>query len=246
MLDKCPKKKEILLIVLDFLERNGYKDSFSKLKEKTGCRYIEKNKEIVEELINVNKINDLVLFIDTNMKISNEEKLYYIKMLKIKQYIELVSNNCMKGKEQKDSLNYLRTEITPLLCQKLKDYELLNTLTYILFIKDKNKLRGYIENYLMSYENNIFIVEQICKRNIISLETLYDNYNKLSKDIILYENTISLTLDDNCLSPFKPNEVWFIQISKNKNYIGIGFSNSNISIFNVEKDKNNEINICLN
>jgi WD40 repeat protein len=246
MIDNSQKKEEILLSVLDFLERNGYKESFEKLKQKVGCNYFEKNKKIVEELINVNKINDLILFIDTNMKISNEEKLYYIKMLKIKQYIELVSNNCMKGKEQKDSLNYLRTEITPLLCQKLKDYELLNTLTYILFIKDKNKLRGYIENYLMSYENNIFIVEQICKRNIISLETLYDNYNKLSKDIILYENTISLTLDDNCLSPFKPNEAWFIQISKNKNFIGVGFSNANISIFNVVKDKNNEINVFLN
>ena len=246
MLDKSQKNEEILLSVLDFLERNGYKESFEKLKEKTDCRYIEKNKKIVEELINVNKINDLILFIDTNMKISNEEKLYYIKMLKIKQYIELVSDNCIKGKEQKDSLNLLRKEITPLLTQNLKNYELLNSLTYILFIKDKKTLREYIENYLNSYEDNSFIINQICKRNIISLETLYDNYNKRLKETISYDNTISITLYDNCLSPFKPNEAWFIEISKNKNFIGIGFSNANISIFDVKKDKNKEINISLN
>ena len=124
MIDNSHKKEEILLSVLEFLERNGYKESFEKLKQKTGLNYIEKNQIIVEELIKSNKINDLILFIDTNMNISNEEKIYYIKILKIKKYIELVTTNCEKGLEQKDSLNYLRTEITPLLNQDLKNSEL--------------------------------------------------------------------------------------------------------------------------
>ena len=113
------------------------------------------------------------------MKISNEEKIYYIKILKIKKYIELVTKNCDKGLEQKDSLNYLRTEITPLLNQDLKNVELLNALTYILFIKNKNKLKEYIENILFSYEDNSFIINQVCKRNIISLESadLIDSYD---------------------------------------------------------------------
>ena len=246
MIDNSQKKEEILLSVLDFLERNGYKESFEKLKQKAGCNYYEKNKKIVEELINVNKINDLILFIDTNMKISNEEKLYYIKLLKIKKFIELVSNNCIKGTEQKDSLNYLRTEITPLLNQDIKNSELLNTLTHLLFIKDIKELRNNIDTFLISYEDNSFIINHICKRNIISLETLYDNYNKPAKEIISYENIITLTIDNNCLNPFKPNEVWFIEISKNKNYICVGFSNANISIFDIKKDKNKEIIIKLN
>ena len=147
MIENNHKKEEILLSVLEFLERNGYKESFEKLKQKTGLNYIEKNQIIVEELIKSNKINDLILFIDTNTNISNEEKIYYIKLLKIKKYIELVTNNCKKGSDQKDSLNYLRAEITPILNIDLKNYELLNSLTYILFIKDKNKLREYINNF---------------------------------------------------------------------------------------------------
>ena len=246
MLDKCQKKEEILLSVLEFLERNGYKDSFEKLKKKAGCKYIEKNQKIVEELLSMNKINDLIIFINTNMKISNEEKVYYIKLLKIKYYIELVTKNCINGNEQKDSLIYLRKEITPLLNQDLRNAELLNSLTYILFLKDKKNLKEYIDNFLSSYEDNSFIMSQICRRNIISLETIYDNYNKFTKETISYDNHSILTISDNCLSPFKPSEVWFVEISKNKNYICIGFSNANISIFDVKKDKNKEINIYLN
>ncbi len=246
MMDKSQKKEEILLSVLEFLERNEYKESFEKLKEKTNCKYIENNQKAVEDLLKENKINELISFIDKNMKISNEEKIYYIKILKIKKYIELVTKNCDKGLEQKNSLNYLRTEIAPLLNQDLKNVELLNTLTYILFIKNKNILKEYIENFLFSYEDNSFIINQICKRNIISLESLYDNYNKVIKDSISYENIISLPINDNCLKPFKPNEVWFVEISKNKNYICIGFSNANISVFDIKKSKNKEISISLN
>jgi len=246
MLDKKQKKEDILFSILDFLERNGYEQSFQKLKEKIDCKYIEKNKEIVEGLLKENKIKDLILFIDKNMKISNEEKLYYIKLLKIKYYIELVTKNCSSGNEQKESLEYLRKDITPVLNQDSRNAQLLNSLTYILFIKDKNKLNEYINNNLYSYEDNTFIISQICKRNVISLETIYDNYIKLNKETISFDNYSLLTINDNCLTPFKSNEVWFIEISKNKNYICTGFSNANISVFNIKKDKNKEINIYLN
>lgn len=246
MLDKKQKKEDILFSILDFLERNGYEQSFQKLKEKIDCKYIEKNKEIVEGLLKENKIKDLIIFIDKNMKISNEEKLYYIKLLKIKYYIELVTKNCSSGNEQKESLEYLRKDITPVLNQDSRNAQLLNSLTYILFIKDKNKLNEYINNNLYSYEDNTFIISQICKRNVISLETIYDNYIKLNKETISFDNNSLLTINDNCLTPFKSNEVWFIEISKNKNYICAGFSNANISVFNIKKDKNKEINIYLN
>ena len=245
MLDKSQKKEEILLSVLDFLERNGYKESYEKLKEKTNCKHIEKSEKIVEELITQNKINELITFIEKNMKISNEEKIYYIKILKIKKYIELVTTNCEKAIEQKTALHYLRTEVAPLINKDIKNAELINVLTYILFIKDIKKLREYIDSFLNAYETNTFIISQIFKRNIISLETLYDNYNKTKKKIISYENIISMTIRDNCLKPFKPNEVWFVEMSKNKNFFCVGFSNANISVFDIKKDKNKNISITL-
>ena len=62
MLDKKQKKEDILFSILDFLERNGYEQSFQKLKAKIDCEYIEKNKENVELLLKENKILDLIIF----------------------------------------------------------------------------------------------------------------------------------------------------------------------------------------
>ena len=244
MLDKTQKKEELLLSVLDFLDKNGYKESYEKLKEKTDFNQIEKNQTTARFLLNDHKINELISFIENNMKLTNDEKKKSIKILKIKKYIELVTKNCDKGLEQKDSLNYLRNVITPLYNQDIKNDEL-NTLARILFIKDKKELEEYIKENMKSFEDNSFIINKICKRNFISLEDLYDNYNKNLKKVISDENIISMTINDNCLTPFKPNEVWFIEISKNKNYMCIGFSNANISIFNIRKEKNNEIIINL-
>ena len=244
MLDKTKKKEELLLSVLDFLDKNGYKESYEKLKEKTDYKHKENDQAIVENLLKQKKINDLIIFIEKNMKLSNDEKMKSIKLLKIKKYIDLVTKNCYKGLEQKDSLNYLRNEITPLYNQDINNDEL-NTLTYLLFIKDKNTLKEYIKENMKSFEDNSFIINKIIKRNFIALEDLYDNYNKNLKEVISDENIISMTINDNCLTPFKPYEVWFIEISKNKNYICIGFSNANISVFEIKKDRNNEIIINL-
>ena len=245
MLTLSQKKEEILLTVLDYLERNGYKESYEKLKQKTGVDYIEQNTKKIEDLFKLGKIKELIAFIKNNNHIPNEEKLYYLKLLKIKYFIKLVVNNCINKTEQKDSLNYLRTEITPLLNKDNKGSELLNSLTYILFIKDELVLNAYIQNFLLSYSDNNFILSQISKNTIIPLEKIYDNYIKCVNNVSLnLENYSKLNIIDNCLSPCKSGEIWFLEISKNKNYICAGFSNANISIFNIKKI-NDKINIKL-
>ena len=244
MLDKSRKKEEILLSILEFLERNGYKESFDKLNQKTNYQYIEQNTKKIIELIKSDKIPELIVYIKDNIKIPNEEKIYCIKMLKIKYYIKLVLNNFNNHLKQKESLDYLRTEIKPLLNQ---DNELLNTLTYILFIKDESVLKEYIKNFLLSYTDDDFIIDQICKKRIITLETVFDFYQKSLKNVnINFDNYSIININDNCLSPFKPSEIWFLEISKNKNYICAGFSNSNISIFNIKKEnKENKTKIFI-
>ena len=244
MLDKSHKKEEILLSVLEFLERNGYKESFEKLNQKTNYKYIEQNTKKIIDLIKSDKIPELIIYINNNFNIPNEEKIYWIKILKIKYYIKLVLNNYSNHLKQKDSLNYLRKEITPLLNQ---DTELLNSLTYILFIKDEAMLKQYIENYLLSYTDDNFIIDQICKKRIITLETVFDFYQNSLKNVnINFDNYSIININDNCLPPFKPSEIWFLEVSKNKNYICAGFSNSNISIFNIKKEnKENKNKIII-
>ena len=143
MLDKSHKKEEILLSILEFLERNGYKETFEKLNQKSNYQYIEQNRKKITDLIKADKIPELIVYIKDNIKIPNKEKIYWIKMLKIKYYLKLVLNNFNNHLKQKESLDYLRTEITPLLNQ---DTELLNILTYILFIKDQ-----YLKNILKTF-----------------------------------------------------------------------------------------------
>ena len=94
MIDQSHKKEEILLSILDFLERSGYKESFEKLQQKINLKYIEQNNKAIEDFITSNKIPELIIYIKNNIHITNEEKIYYIKLLKIKYFIKSVLNNC--------------------------------------------------------------------------------------------------------------------------------------------------------
>ena len=42
---KLNKNEDLLLIVLEFLERNGYKQSYEKLQQKTGISYHNNEKK---------------------------------------------------------------------------------------------------------------------------------------------------------------------------------------------------------
>ncbi len=56
MIDQSQKKEEILLSILDFLNRNGYEQSFTNLQKRANTQYIEQNIKTIEELISSNKI----------------------------------------------------------------------------------------------------------------------------------------------------------------------------------------------
>ena len=241
------KNEDILFSVLEFLDRNGFKQSFEKLQKKTGKHYCDNNKKIVEDLLNLKKLDELILFIENSTNIENEEKIAIIKILKIKKYIDLILKNCFDRIDQIDSLNYLRTEISPMInCNEIKNRNLLNSLTNILFYKDINLLKEYIKKNLNMYSDNSYIINQLCKNRIISIEELYDIYNNsTNKKDVSFKKFKATTIRDLCFNPFKTSEIWFLEISKSKNYIALGFSNCNISVISVSNDKN-ENNIYLN
>ena len=248
MLKEFSKNDEdLLLSVLEFLDRNGYKQSFEKLQQKTGIYYCDNDKKIIEDLLHLRKIDELILYIRNNTKIDNEEKMTYIKLLKIKKYIDLILKNCSDRIDQKDSLYYLRTEITPMINgNENTNHNLLYSLTNILFYKDMNLLTEYIKKNLKIYSDNSYIVSRLSKNRIIKIEKLYQIYNNIAenKKDISFEKYDMQSINDLCLNSYKTSEIWFLEISKNKKYIALGFSNCNISLISV--NKNNDNNTCFN
>jgi ribosomal protein S8 len=79
--DNFTKNSEILYSVLEFLDRNGYKQSFEKLQQKTGILYHDNDKKVIEDLLHLRQIDELILYVKNNRNISNEEKMTYIKLL---------------------------------------------------------------------------------------------------------------------------------------------------------------------
>ena len=248
---KLNKNEDLLLIVLEFLDRNGYKQSFEKLQQKTGVNYQDNEVRIIEDLFNTRKIDELILYINNSTKISSEEKLKIIKLLKIKKYIELILKNCSDRIDQKDSLYYLRTEISPLInTNNPLDKINLGYLTSLLFIKDMNFLTNYIKSNLGTYSDDSQIISILNKNKLIHLESIYDMNDKLSnnnRDIDFKKYDV-ITLTDLCFKPYKTAEIWFLEFSKNKKYLVLGFSNCNISLFTVKNNQNNNsviINLYL-
>ena len=248
-MEQFNKNDELILSVLEFLDRNGFKQSFEKLQQKTGIYYYENDKKVIKDLLHLRKIDELILYIRNNSKIKNEEKMTYIKLLKIKKYIDLIIKNCSDRIDQKDSLYYLRTEITPMInSYGNTSKSLLNSLTNILFYKDMNLLTEYIKKNLNIYSDDSYIIKQLSKNRVIPLEKYYDIYNNFldNKKEISFEKYNMMSINDLSFNPFKTSEIWFLEVSKNKKYIALGFSNCNISIISVNTHKNNnKINLNL-
>ena len=246
-MEQFTKNNDLLLSVLEFLDRNGYKQSFEKLQKKTGIYYNDNDIKIIKDLLHSRKIDELIIFIRNNSKIKNEEKMEYIKILKIKKYIYLIIRNCYDRIDQKDSLYYLRTEITPMINNTIdKNKNLLNLLTNILFYKDMNLLTDYIKKNLKIYSDDSYIISKLSQNKIIPIEKLYDIYHNYSENMkeISFEKYNVITIKDLCFNSFKTSEIWFLEISKNKKYIALGFSNCNISLISVIY-KNNKIDLNL-
>ena len=240
---------ELLLSVLEYLDRNGYKESFDILLNDTGIRYLENIRRTIDELLKQKKIDELLIYINSCDKLSSEEKNNLMKFLKIRKFIELVYNNCSDSIDQKDALQFLRNEITPI----IEDKELLNTLTKILFFKDMPTLKNFIQKNLAIYEDDKYILNQICEVKIAPLEQLYNVYNQnlVKKFGINFDkyNVCSLKNNEIYCNDNKGNNniiinnIKIMEISRNKEFMAIAFVDLNISVFNIVKARKDNLDI---
>ena len=240
---------ELLLSVLEYLDRNGYKESFDVLLNDTGIRYLENVRRTIDELLNQKKLDDLITYINSCDKLNNDEKKNLMKILKIRKFIDKVYNNCSDGIDQKDALQYLRNEVTPIIDNK----ELLNTLTKLLFFKDVPTLKNFVQKNLAIYEDDKYILNQICEVKIAPLEQLYNLYNQdlVKKYGINFDkyNVTTIKINDIYINENKGNNIIInnnikiMEISKSKDYVAFGFHDLNVSIFSLDKIKkeNSEI-----
>lgn len=247
--------QELLLTVLEYLDRNGYKESFDILLNDTGLRYLEHVKRTIEDLLIQKKLDELITYINSCDQLSKEEKNNLLKILKIRKFIELITNNCINHSDQKVALQFLRTEISPIMDNK----DLLNTLTKLLFFKDISELKNYIQKNLVSYEDDNIILNQISNVKIAPLEQLYNMYNqKMVKKYGINFDKYNVTKikkeelyftesnNGNIINIDNYNNIQIMEISHNKEYIIIGFFDLNISIFSLDKktcENSNIINI---
>ena len=240
---------ELLLSVLEYLDRNGYKESFDILLNDTGIRYLENIRRTIDELLKQKKIDELLIYINSCDKLSSEEKNNLMKFLKIRKFIELVYSNCSDRIDQKDALQFLRNEITPI----IEDKELLNTLTKILFFKDMPTLKNFIQKNLAIYEDDKYILNQICEVKIAPLEQLYNVYNQnlVKKFGINFDkyNVCSLKNSEIYCNDNKGNNniiinnIKIMEISRNKEFMAIAFVDLNISVFNIVKARKDNLDI---
>ena len=240
---------ELLLSVLEYLDRNGYKESFDILLNDTGIRYLENIRRTIDELLKQKKIDELLIYINSCDKLSSEEKNNLMKFLKIRKFIELVYNNCSDRIDQKDALQFLRNEITPI----IEDKELLNTLTKILFFKDMPTLKNFIQKNLAIYEDDKYILNQICEVKIAPLEQLYNVYNQnlVKKFGINFDkyNVCSLKNNEIYCNDNKGNNniiinnIKIMEISRSKEFMAIAFVDLNISVFNIVKTRKDNLDI---
>ena len=111
-----------------------------------------------------------------------------------------------------------------------------------------NFLVNYIKNNLGTYANDSQIISILKKNKLIRLESIYDINDKLSnnnRDIDFKKYDV-ITLTDLCFKPYKTAEIWFLEFSKSRKYLVLGFSNSNISLFTIKNNQNsNSISINL-
>ena len=240
---------ELLLSVLEYLDRNGYKESFDILLNDTGIRYLENIRRTIDELLKQKKIDELLIYINSCDKLSSEEKNNLMKFLKIRKFIELVYNNCSDRIDHKDALQFLRNEITPI----IEDKELLNTLTKILFFKDMPTLKNFIQKNLAIYEDDKYILNQISENKIAPLEQIYNLYNQnlVKKFGINFDkyNVCSLKNNEIYCNDNKGNNniiinnIKIMEISRNKEFMAIAFVDLNISVFNIVKTRKDNLDI---
>ncbi len=126
--------KEILEMILQFLDENKLYDSEKLLAEKANIIFDQKEIQQLKDFLRDHKFDEAILFLEKS-QLENLQKFEVLKLIKSRKYIELVK----EGKKE-IALQFLRNEIS----QIYSDQKILNKYTVLLFQSNSNDFETFL------------------------------------------------------------------------------------------------------
>jgi WD40 repeat protein len=240
--DFLNKNKEIISndetndLIIQFLYENNYIESAKLLESKT--LDIEKRNESEKFLsfFRTQNYKECMTMLNKS-SFSNEQKNQLIKILKIKEFIQMIKKNFNGESNKIESLQYLRTDLSPFIEQ-----ENLKKLSLLLFSQNQEEMTITLKENFQEYIDEHKLLLKIKKilnikgdNNSMSFTEIIKQYN----DIVSLSNPPNF-IESKLIEKIGPNnkniegEIWSLILSHKKNYLAATFSNGYISIFKIE------------
>ena len=239
-------KDEINDLMIQFLYENNYIESAKLLESKTLDVEKRNESEHFLSLFRVQNYKDCMNLLN-NYSFSDEQKNQLMKILKIKEFIQLIKKINNSEGDKIESLQYLRNELSPILEQ-----ESLKKFSILLFCQTQEETNQTLKENFQEYIDEHKILLRIKKilnikgdNTSISLIELLKQYNDIQSYLnppIFKESKIieKIGLNNNI-----EGEIWFLILSNKKDYLAAAFSNSCVAIFKIELIENKFNIICV-
>ena len=239
-------EKEILEMILQFFYENKYIESAKLLESKANIIYDQNEIQQLKYLLKNHQFDESVKFLESS-NFENFQKAEVLKILKSRKFLELVKSN-----KRREALDYLRTEIAPL----LMDMKALNKFSVVLFDKQDDQFEKHFRQNFNEIYNDELLITKVQSLLCLSLdssgnrilpnsrlETLLNTYHEECDSMYVddfgtsNQNTplgCSLKNFKNFIIEKHEDEVWHLELSNNKKHLATCSRNGMIGIFRLD------------
>lgn len=232
--------KELLEMILQFFYENKYSESAKLLESKANIIYDQNEIQQLKYLLKQHKFDESIKFLEGS-NFENIQKAEVLKILKSRRYLEMIREGL-----NKEALDYLRTELTPL----FHDRSMLNKFSVMLFQKDKENIEKHLKNNFHELCYDDLLIRRVQSLLCLSLdsngnrilpnsrlETLINTYLDITKNTMNVDSESRFGLSSNYIIEKHDDEVWHLELSNNAKLFATCSRNGMISIFRIEHDE---------
>lgn len=248
--------KEILEMILQYLDENKFYESEKLLAERANIIFDQKEIQQLKEYLKEHKFDEAILFLEKS-QLENFQKSEVLKIIKSRKYLELVK----EGKKE-IAFQFLRNEIT----QIYSDQKILNKFTNLLFQSNNNDFERNLNQNFNEINNDDIILNKIQSLLCLSidskgnrilpnsrLETLLESYMEFMKNgnfesqnqernssILAVNDKRYLSFNNQKIIEKHDDEVWLIEFTLNNKYFVTCSRNGSLCVFQTHF-KSNEL-----